>query len=128
MIKLTKNVATYTNNCKAMSRWTRCKQTHTHTHKWLTAKSKHKRKAWQGWLTTQRCRSSVMLIRWAHREGAEKYYTGMKPEPDGELQTISSRLEAAANTWGNIVDNIGLNRLGPGAPKAFLNNSARRSR
>lgn len=71
-------------------------------HRWLAAATKKRRKEWQGWLTKQWGRSGGMLPRWAQREGAERGYTGLKLELAGEVQTISSRPEAAANTWGSM--------------------------
>lgn len=65
--------------------------------KWLTATTKQRRKSWQGWLKHQRGRSGGKLIKWAQRESAEEGYTGLKAEPEGAVQTNSTRLEAAAD-------------------------------
>lgn len=42
------------------------------------------------------------MIHWARRSGAEEGYTGLNPEAEGEQQTISSRLQAAAAVWGKL--------------------------
>lgn len=43
-----------------------------------------------------------MLIRWAQREGTGEGYTGLRPEPESTIHTLSTRLEAAASTWGDM--------------------------
>lgn len=69
---------------------------------WLQAIRIHRREAWTDWLNTQGAKSGGNTIRWAQRSGAEEGYAGLRPEKEGNEQTISARLESAAEAWAGL--------------------------
>lgn len=66
--------------------------------RWLAAAQTRRRRAWAGWLRCRRQRSSGRIFKWAQRHRAEGY-GGLTTEPDGVLQTIVTKLEAATEAW-----------------------------